>query len=73
VARHDVRFTIPERKLGRTDIEFVVHEDDLRLGLLKVSKGALVWRPANKKLGFVMDWSLLDRLMREHGRRERAR
>ena len=73
MARHDVRFTLPERKLGNSDIEFVVYLDDERLGQLSVSKGAVVWRHANKKLGHVMSWAAFDRTMRENGRRERAR
>jgi hypothetical protein len=72
MARHDVRFTIPERKLGNSDIEFAVYSDDERQGLLKVSKGAVVWRHANKKLGRVMDWATFDRVMQAEGRRERA-
>lgn len=72
MARHDVRFTIPERKLGKTDIEFAVFENDERLGILKVSKGAVVWRPANKKLGYVASWAKFDALM-QSARRERRR
>jgi hypothetical protein len=71
MARHDVRFTIPERKLGYSDIEFYVWSDDERLGTLMVSKGAVVWRPANKKRGYAMAWPSFDRVMREEGRRER--
>lgn len=71
--RHDVRFTIPERRLGNADIEFAVYTDDERLGLLKVSKGAIVWRHANKKRGFRMDWTTFDRMMQSEGRRERLR
>ena len=70
--RHDVRFTIPERRLGNADIEFAVYSDGERLGLLKVSKGAVVWRHANKKLGKVMDWGTFDRIMQAEGRRERS-
>jgi len=69
--RHDVRFTIPERRLGNSDIEFTVYSDDERLGVLKVSKGAVVWRHANKKLGYIVDWSTFDRIMTAEGRRER--
>jgi hypothetical protein len=72
MARHDVRFTIPERRLGNADIEFAVYSDDERLGLLKISKGAVVWRHANKKLGKVMDWTTFDRIMQAEGRRERS-
>ncbi|MDP9237162.1 MAG: hypothetical protein M3P30_07150 [Chloroflexota bacterium] len=71
--RHDVRFTIPERRLGNADIEFAVYTDGERLGLLKVSKGAVVWRHANKKRGHVMDWTTFDRMMQSEGRRERLR
>ena len=71
--RHDVRFTIPERTLGNSDIEVAVYSDEERLGLLKVSKGAVVWRHANKKLGIVMDWATFDRVMMREGRRERPR
>ncbi len=73
MARHDVRFTIPERKLGNSDIEFAVYSDDERLGALKISKGAIVWCPANKKRGYVMGWDAFDRTMREQGRRETRR
>ena len=71
--RHAVRFTIPERKLGNSDIEFAVYSDDERLGALKISKGAIVWCPANKKRGYVMGWDAFDRTMRDQGRRETRR
>ena len=73
MARHDVRFNIPERKLGNSDIEFTVYSDDARLGVLKISKGALVWRSANKKRGHIVAWDAFDRLAREYGRREPQR
>jgi hypothetical protein len=72
MARHEVRFNIPERKLGYSDIEFHVYSDDERLGVLKVSQGGVVWRHANKRLGQVMDWDTFDRVMQREGRRERA-
>ncbi len=71
--RHDVRFTIPERKLGNSDIEFAVYSDNGRLGALKISKGAIVWCPANKKRGYVLGWDAFDRTMRDQGRRETLR
>jgi hypothetical protein len=71
--RHDVRFTVPERRLGNADIEFAVYSDGERLGQLSVSKGAVVWRHANAKRGHVMAWHTFDRVMREQGRRETVR
>ena len=60
-------------RLGNSDIEFTVYSDDARLGVLKVSKGALVWRSANKKRGHVVAWDTFDQLARAHGRREPLR
>jgi hypothetical protein len=40
---HDVMFKVPPRKLGKSDVIFVVKGDDGVLGTLKVSKGAVVW------------------------------
>jgi hypothetical protein len=73
MARHVVHFSVPERRLGNADVEFAVYSDGERLGLLKVSKGGIVWRHANKKLGRFMDWGTFDRVMQTEGRRERAR
>lgn len=38
---HEVMFSIPYRKLGKSDIKFVVKSDGERLGTLWISKGAL--------------------------------
>lgn len=39
----DVKFLIPERDLGRADIEFHVKKNGQKFGALKVSKGSIVW------------------------------
>ncbi|MDE3094453.1 MAG: hypothetical protein KGK07_00445 [Chloroflexota bacterium] len=70
---HDVTFRIPERRVGNSDIEIAVREDGDLLGTLGISKGALLWMPANKRRGFVLEWAAFDRLAREHGRRAQAR
>jgi hypothetical protein len=72
MATHLVRFTLPERTLGNSDVAFTVFTDGERLGKLKVSKGALVWSPANKKRGYELGWSAFDRMMQEQGHKERA-
>lgn len=64
---HDVKFTIPERELGKADIEFAVKKNGGKFGTLKVSKGALVWTPANKQYGFKVSWTLLDELAQAQG------
>ena len=42
---HDVAFTLPERPLGKVDIEFMVKKNGAVLGKLKVSKGTIDWVP----------------------------
>ncbi len=54
---HEVRFSIPQRQLGRADIKFKVKIDGDVLGTLKVSQGALVWVPANATLGYKVSWT----------------
>jgi hypothetical protein len=46
---HKVTFSLPERELGRADIEFLVKKDAEVLGTLKVSNGSLVWVGKNKQ------------------------
>ena len=39
---HEVRFSLPERQLGRADAEFNVKRDGQALGRLKISNGSVV-------------------------------
>jgi len=63
---HEVYFTIPNRKLERSDVEFDVYMDEDKLGTLKVSKGTIVWFPANTIYGHRLGWAGFDKLMQEH-------
>jgi hypothetical protein len=68
MAEHRVKFSIPYRVLGRSDIKFKIynhqrrHPDEL-LGTLFVSHGAIEWRPARKKNKIKLDWPDFDRRM----------
>lgn len=42
---HDVSFNIPERALGRADVDFMVRGNGTTIGCLKVSKGSLFGSP----------------------------
>jgi hypothetical protein len=53
---YDVNFSVPSRPLGKTDLSFVVRMGDSPLGILKISKGALVWVPTGKKTGHKVRW-----------------
>ncbi len=57
---HKVNFSIPERQLGRADVEFEVFRDGSKFGTLKVSNGSLVWVPANHQRGHKVSWRKFD-------------
>lgn len=67
---HEVKFSIPERELGRADIEFSVKRNATKLGTLKVSKGSVVWVPKDKTYGHTMGWDQFDEVMKAVGKRE---
>lgn len=73
MARHDVCFSIPERALGKADVEFVVRQDDSVLGTLAVSNGSVVWFPKGTTYGCKMDWSKLHKTMQAEDTRVEAR
>ena len=70
---HDVSFSIPKRTLGRSDVEFDVKRDDVKLGTLKISKGTVVWFPSGTTYGHKMGWKKFDELMRQHATRFETR
>ena len=64
---HKVSVNLPERELGRADVEFRVRQDGTALGTLRVSKGAVVWVPTNKTYGYKLSWSQFDQIVRQTG------
>ena len=60
---HNVRFTMPARELGKTDVVFEVWKDDEKFGTLKVSKGSLVWFPRDTSKGRKIGWTQFDNVM----------
>jgi len=69
---HKVTFSLPERDLGKADIEFLVKSNHAVLGKLLVSKGTLVWRPKNKKHGKKLAWTQFDKMMQANGKDEQG-
>ena len=54
--KHDVKFSIPERKLGKNDVEFRVKRYSKPLGRLLVSKGGVEWVTSGKQKGKRKSW-----------------
>jgi len=65
---HEVWFSIPNRKLGRSDVEFQVWRDKAMLGSLQVSKGSIVWFPSGTTWGYRMGWGSFNELMCKHAK-----
>jgi hypothetical protein len=63
---HVVTFKTPSRRLGKSDVIFVVQDENGVLGTLKVSKCAVVWYPKKTNYGYKADWAQFHRVAQEH-------
>lgn len=65
---HEVWVELPGHgfEVRKSDFVFQIRQDEELLGHLEVSLGAVVWRPANKKIKLKANWSQFDRMMRDH-------
>lgn len=63
---HEVTFQVPERVLGKSDIQFKVKADGEVFGELRVSKGAIVWYRKGSTRGRRMPWRELDEVMKKY-------
>jgi hypothetical protein len=70
---HDVKFSIPERELGKSDIEFKVKKDGKILGIMNVSKGSIVWFSKDTTYGHKTSWADFDEYMKTTTRYERRK
>lgn len=74
MAKHDVSFNVPQRSLGKADINFFVKRDGAFFGKLAISNGSIVWFPKGSRQGLKMSWYRFDEMMRENAwRRERRK
>jgi hypothetical protein len=73
MAKHDVTFTVPERPIGKADVEFRIKKDSEILGRLKLSNGSIVWVPKNQSYGYKIGWSEFDKLMQSNGKHEKKK
>ena len=69
MAKHDVTFEVPERKLGRSDVKFQIKRDKETLGTMTVSKGSVVWFPKGASYGHRIRWKKFDELMQKNVKR----
>ena len=69
MAKHDVSFNIPQRALGKADVEFLVKRDSAVLGTLAVSNGSVVWFPKGTTYGLKVGWKKFNDMMQESATR----
>ena len=69
MAVHEVSFSIPQRRLGKADVEFIVKRDGSVLGTLAVSNGSVVWFPKGTTYGLKVGWKKFDEMMQESATR----
>jgi hypothetical protein len=69
MATHDGSFNIPQRALGKADVDFLVKRNGSVLGKLAVSNGSVVWFPKGTKYGLKVGWKKLDEMMQESAAR----
>jgi hypothetical protein len=70
MAKHDVTFNVPERKLGKADITFSVKRDGKQFGILKVSNGSIVWVQKSQQSGFKLKWAEFDKIITKKGKKQ---
>jgi len=66
---HKVKMDVPTIEMGKADAVFSVKQDGETIGALHVSRGAIVWFPANHTFGYKLSWKKFAELMVDNGTR----
>jgi hypothetical protein len=69
--RHDIEMEIPPKMVLNSDVRFIVHSDDKKLGELLVSKGSIAWIPGHSPQSIHVQWERFDEVMRDERERRR--
>ncbi len=63
---------IPWLEVGKSDVIFHIKRDNEKLGNLRVSKGHIVWTPANKQFSYWLNWNDFDKIAISNGQPRRV-
>jgi hypothetical protein len=69
--RHEIEMEIPPKMVLNSDVRFIVHSDDKKLGELLVSKGSIAWIPGHSSQSIHVRWERFDEVMRDERDRRR--
>ena len=59
-------------EVGKSDVIFHIESDEEKLGTLRVSKGHIVWTPADKQLSYWLNWHDFDKIAVRRGQQRKA-
>ena len=62
---HRIEVSQPSKRVLNSDVVFTVYSDGSLLGELKISRGSVDWRPANKQKVIRRRWEWFARVMEE--------
>jgi hypothetical protein len=69
VATHDIEVELPAKVVLHKDVRFTIKSDGAKLGELRISKGTIDWRPANKRAPIRLEWERFNELMQDRSLR----
>jgi hypothetical protein len=64
---------IPTLRIGYSDVIFHVEQNEENIGSLRISKGHIVWTPANKQYSYWLDWNKFGDIMVNNGDARKAK
>jgi hypothetical protein len=64
---HRISMQQPKDNIVNKDVVFTVKKNGKKLGELRISKGALEWKPRNSKYSNYMTWSDFAEIMENGG------
>lgn len=65
MAQHYLKLHLPGVELGNSDAEFIIYQDNEKLGKIKISKGGLDYYMFKKKKPIKIRWTQFDQMIRE--------
>ncbi len=69
----DVKFAIPERKIGNTGVTFSRQCDGHKHGDIRIRQNFIDWRPSGNEFLFEVRWEAFARFAEKNGRRIRPK
>lgn len=66
MAKHNVFVNLPWRELGKADAQFEIYQNDMKLGKITISKGAIEWYPYKAKKPYKIGWTHFDKMIKDY-------